>query len=347
MDTTRHEVLAKFRDLPVIDTHVHHSQPYSIPESLEFFKDIKQRRNYEAFAFMPYHLSGSKGRHPNASLESLYYKKQFPGSWAFCGLQHYCDERDTAEGYLEQVKHYRALGCDGVKMLEGKPDLHRTVGRGIDDPVYDKFYAYMEENGLPITMHICDPADNWDPDKVSDYAKKVGWFYGDPSYPARERIYIEVWNLMRKFPALKLNLAHFGFFGYIPQMAEEFLSAWKNTRLDLTPGGIMFAGFSANPEYWKDFFVRHQDRIVFGSDCYNMPEDTVNKGGPLGRWELVRSCLEFTEPFKWPTMEKELIPFGFDDTMLKKLYHDNAVAFFGGAPKELDEARIDWSPLGL
>lgn len=343
----RIEQLTKFRDLPVIDTHVHHSEPGSVREAVEIFREIRQCREYEAFAFMPYHLSGSEGAHPNASLESLYYKKQFPGSWAFCGLQHYCDERDTAEGYLAQVKHYRALGCDGVKMLEGKPDLYRIVGRGIDDPVYDKFYAYMEENGLPITMHIGDPADHWDADKVSDIAKKAGWFYGDPSFPARERLYIEVWNLMRKFPALKLNLAHFGFMSFIPQLAEEFLSAWKNTRLDLTPGESIFAGFSSDHTYWKDFFIRYQDRILFGTDAVNLHEDTVHKGAPLGRWELVRSFLEFSESFEWPYVGREVIPMGFDETILRKIYHDNAVAFFGGAPKELDEELIDWSPLML
>lgn len=341
MDAKRHPVTARFCELPVIDTHVHFSFPYSHEESLVFFRTILERRGYEAMAFMAYHQSGSGKRFPESSLEALYYKSQLPGCWAFAGLRH----PDTAEGYLAQAKEYRAMGFDGIKMLEGKPDLYRALGRGLDDPVYDRFYAYMEENGIPLTLHVGDPAEFWDAERVDPAARERGWFYGDPSFPAREKLYIEVWNVMRRFPALRLNLAHFGFFGHIPQLAEEFLGAWEHTRLDLTPGGIMFAGFSQAPAFWKDFFRRYRTRILFGTDGYNLPEDTENKLGCAGRWELVRSFLEFSEPFAWPGFDKPLVPFGFDEDMLRALYRDNAVAFFGGAPAEIDAERVDWARL--
>ncbi|MBE6929839.1 MAG: hypothetical protein E7463_06110 [Ruminococcaceae bacterium] len=344
MDTTRHEVLAKFRDLPVIEAHAHFTQPHGLKESVGIFEEIRQMRNYETFGFMAASMLGSGWTDPFANEKAAFYKKQFPGSFAFGTLIH----DDTASGYEEQAKRIMAMGLDGIKMLEGKPDLHRRIGRGVDDPIYDRYYAYLEENAIPITMHVGDPASFWDPELAPPVARERGWFYGDPSFPARERLYIEIWNLMEKFPDLHLTLAHFGFFGHIPQMAEEFLSRWKNTGLDLTPGGIMYAGFSSMPEFWKDFFVRHQDRIIFGTDCYNIPErEMTHQGGPSGRWELVRSFLEFTEPFEWDGFDKPLIPFGFDDDILLKLYNSNPRNFMGGTPRELDEERINWSVLEI
>ncbi|MBE6929216.1 MAG: hypothetical protein E7463_02955 [Ruminococcaceae bacterium] len=338
MEQNRLEALSKFYDLPVIDAHIHHSQPYSLKESLGFFREIMEKRNYAGMAFMAYTQDAADKFYPQCNLEALYYKKHLPGTWAFASLSH----NDTAEGYLAQAKTFMAQGFDGMKMLEGKPDLYRALGRSMDDPIYDRYYEYLEENQVPIVLHVADPASFWDPDKVSESAKARGWFYGHPSFPARERLYIEIWNIMRKFPKLRLTLAHFGFMGFVPQLAEEFLAAWENTGLDLTPGGEMFVGFSKNPAWWHDFFVRYQDRIVFGTDGYNMPENPEAKGGPTGRWELVRSCLEFTEPFDWPYFGR-LVPLGLDRDVMRKIYYDNNLAFLGSTPKAIDEERIDWA----
>jgi hypothetical protein len=35
---------------------------------------------------------------------------------------------------------------------------------------------------------------------------------------------------------------------------------------DITPGIEMYGSFSENPEKWREFFIKYQDRIIFGSD---------------------------------------------------------------------------------
>ena len=39
-------------------------------------------------------------------------------------------------------------------MLEGKLFFRKKLGRGIDDTMFWPFYAFAEEKGLPITMHL-------------------------------------------------------------------------------------------------------------------------------------------------------------------------------------------------
>lgn len=326
--------VSDFKELPVIDSHVHLSFPYPVRQSEEFYRIIAQQRHYDGMVFVAYTESASKGRDETANKKALYYKSRFPGSYASAGLLHLGGE--TAEDFLAQAKLYRAQGFDGMKMLEGKPDLYKHYGIRVDDPVYDRFYAYLEENAIPLTMHVADPASFWDADKVSDYAKKVGWFYGDGTYPTREELFSQVWNVMERFPALRLNLAHFGNMHDIPGKCEEFLTRWKNTCFDLTPGGSMFTSFSADPVYWKDFFIRFRTRILFGTDTYNLPEDHSNPGGPAGRWALVRSFLEGTSDYRWGTVEGELHPFGFGEDILRLLYRENALALFGASPRPVD-----------
>ena len=337
MRTVKVPNAADLRDLRVIDTHVHMSFRHTIGQSEEYYRTIMQGRRYDSMVFVAT-TESSKGRDPLSNVQALWFKRAFAGCRALASLVYRHDERDTAEEFLRQAKEARALGFEGMKMLEGKPNVYRNIGIPLDSPAYEKFFAYLEENGIPVTMHLGDPAEFWDADKVSEYAKKAGWFYGDPSYPTREKLYNEVWNILTRHPALKLNLAHFGFFGDRPELAEEYMGRWKNTCLDLTPGGCMFTFFSAKPDYWKDYFYRYSDRILFGTDTYNLPENHEAVGGPTGRWGLVRTFLEYKEPYEYGSPTGTLIPFGFEDEMLNKLYRENALSLFGNV-RAIDEER--------
>lgn len=332
-----------FRNIPVIDSHVHMSHPISLDLSVEYLNKIIEGRNYRSIVLAPYSIDGDHFTDKQAAIKSLYLKHRIPGIYAQATLNYNHDSGDTSDFFLSQVKEHYELGFDGEKLLEGKPDTYRQLGHGIDDPVYDGFYEFCEEKRFPITLHVADPPSFWDPDKVSEYAKKVGWFYADPSFPTREELYRQVWNVMNRFPALPLILAHFGFLSDLPDMSEEFLTRWKNTALDLTPGGWIFSCFSEKHDYWRDFFVRHSSRIVFGTDSYNTPEDYNSTGGCTGRWALVRSCLEFSEPFFWNDSLGTLLPLGLDDETLHDIYNRNSRRIFGEKPAAIDIERADFA----
>lgn len=70
---------------------------------------------------------------------------------------HNLNKNDTADYYFNEIKAYYDMGCDGVKILDGKPDSYRTIGRRLND----KFYAFCEEMQIPVTMHLGDPANFW------------------------------------------------------------------------------------------------------------------------------------------------------------------------------------------
>ncbi len=60
--------------------------------------------------------------------------------------------------------------------------------------------------------------------------------------------------------------AHFFFLSaQLPRLAELF-ERFPNMHVDLTPGIEMYHNFSRNPQATRDFFLRYQERILFGTD---------------------------------------------------------------------------------
>ncbi len=70
--------------------------------------------------------------------------------YAFSGIYHHYDERDTADGYLAQAKALWEMGFDGVKILDGKPKMRKYLGRRLCDPIFDPFYAFLEAHDSGI-----------------------------------------------------------------------------------------------------------------------------------------------------------------------------------------------------
>ena len=48
--------------------------------------------------------------------------------------------------------------------------------------------------------------------------------------------------------------------------AERVMEKYPNVCFDLTPGWEMYLGFSRDIDAWRDFFICHSDRILFGTD---------------------------------------------------------------------------------
>ena len=250
---------------------------------------------------------------------------------AFSSMFHNYDERDTAEGYLAQAKALWEMGFDGVKLFDGKPKMRKLLGRRLDDPIFDPFYAFLEEHDIPVTMHLGDPPEFWDINKISEYALKVGW-YCDETYPTLEEMREEVLSILDKFPRLRLTMAHFFFLSQDLEACADLFARYPTLCFDLTPGGEMFENFSKRPEEWRAFFIRYADRISLGTDTYNydlhenLPD--YSKNADLARTNLVRKCLEWREPFEHPWYGT-LIPFGLDTDTLTKIYRGNFIRRLG------------------
>ena len=336
-----------YNDIPVSDTHIHIVFPKHPDETVQILRNFDAHFEYDSIAMQCLTRgSGHRPCDPSNSLKGLYVREMLnrerPNfAYVYGNVFHHLDEKDTPESYLEQAKTLYALGVDGYKFLDGKPSLRRTLGRPLCDPIYDKMYAFIEEQGMPVKLHLADPAYFWGPkENLSEWAIKRGWWCGDGTYPTRDEFYEETYGILKKFPKLKLTLAHFGFMTY--DEAVAFLENWENTAFDLTPGAEWCKVVTENYEKWKLFFTKCADRIYFGTDTYNeissdADEETYEKSG--ARYNTVRKMLENdpSETFNTGGILGDFKPLGLERDILEKIYYKNMRSTYGN-PKPLNKS---------
>lgn len=209
-------------------------------------------------------------RNVSNNIMVAFYKLAHKNAFAHGGLIYpeYPAPEKMPEGmdFVTQYKELMEIGFDGIKMLEGKPSLHKLVGKDLSCDLYDSFFEELEKDGTHLLFHVNDPEEFWDESKVSQEIKDNGWFYGDGTYASNEEVYRQIYRVLEKHPNLCVNFAHFFFYSRYPEKLVELFEKYPNVGVDLTPGGEMYLGFDDNKEYYKDFFEKYSERIQIGTD---------------------------------------------------------------------------------
>ena len=325
----------------VFDAHVHHRFEMPIEEVIRIFKlefpTTKTER--QAFMSIPNDVSpqGEFYLDEMQNIRMLYLKHVFsPTAYAFAGLEHplnvaECDGDQLSKQYLCQVEEYASVGYDGMKMLEGYPSVRKAMKRPLCDNVYDRYYSFLEENHIPVTMHVANPEENWDIRNADEYAIKMGRVY-DNTYPTRLQLLDEVDGIMKKHPKLRLALAHFGFMSYDIEQAKRWLD-YENTVFDLTPGGEQLLKMGKEWDKWSKFFEEYQDRIIYGSDYYAFPQGEKWEENFQRRPKFLREFFETDTEHDYNGTPFRGVKL--DEDILQKIYWDNAMKWFG-EPKKID-----------
>ena len=139
----------------------------------------------------------------------------------------------TARLLFEDYKFY------GIK-------LHPFVsGESLDDEAYFPAYEIMQSMGKVL---VCHPGS--------------GPVY--TQFNGADRVE----NILKKFPRLKIIIAHCGAFEYgdYPKLAREYENVYFDTAMNCVHTQVF-----ENNCPGKNFFIEFQDRIVYGSDFPNIP----------------------------------------------------------------------------
>ena len=218
----------------------------------------------------------------------------------------------------DQVKYLLDMGCDGIKLMWA-PGLRKEHGHGINDARYDKMFDYLEENSIPMVIHVADPEDFWVPRELNETEIERGWGYFLGGFCSKEQLYEETFERLDRNPNLNVSFAHFFFLSNFMDEAERVFNKYPNVRFDVTPGWEMFLGFSKDIDAWQAFFTKYGDRILFGTDC----SSTKNINPQI--YELVKGALAHSkDEFIMPAYRKLPIKgLDLDDEVLKKICCDN------------------------
>ncbi len=313
----------------LFESHAHHIYEVPLQKAVEIFKTECEKIGAEKIAFLsiPHHAKEGGGWDFDAlqNLKTLYLKHAFEGrGYAFAHLEHpfgVFDSDILADHFLKQAEVFARVGFDGVKMLEGYPSLRKEMRIPLCDRAYDKFYSFMEENAIPIVMHIANPENFWDASSVPQEAIALGRFCDD-TYPTKNQLQEEVEAVLKKHPKLRFTLAHFGFLSYDIDRAKWWLDEYEYTAFDTTPGDEQYLEMLKNWDAWSRFFEAYQDRIIYGSDFYPFQNR---------RPQFVRQFFETEGDFTF--LGKSFRGVAMNGDILQKIYFDNMQKRVGESKK--------------
>jgi len=275
--------------------------------------------------------------------QALYMKARHPGRfYVFAGLNHAArltDGEVAAPSLADQADSFAAMGCDGIKMIEGKPTSRQKMDVPVTDAYFAEYWARMEELGLPIIWHVNDPEEFWDPDRIPGWAKERNWGYG-PDDVQKEELYEEVDEVLARHPGLKIIFAHFYFLSADLPRAAWFLDEHPNVHFDLAPGIEMLYNISRHPAAGREFFTHYADRIVFGTDLSSgmAIEQSRIRAGIVFRW------LETDDTFRVPEEADFLLGppedgvirgMSLSEDVLARIYGGNFARLAGPQPMAL------------
>jgi predicted TIM-barrel fold metal-dependent hydrolase len=138
----------------------------------------------------------------------------------------------------------------------------------VDDPKLDPIWEACAKHKRPVVIHVSDPAAFFTPlDRFNERWHELNahpeWlFYGD-QFPKRKEILDQLHRVIARHPKTIFVNTHFG------NNAEDLAAVAE--KLDLYPN--MYVDFDARiselgrqPYTARRFFLKYQDRILFGTD---------------------------------------------------------------------------------
>ncbi|MBR2943672.1 MAG: amidohydrolase family protein [Clostridia bacterium] len=322
-----------------IDGHIHIHKWYDENNSIDFTHGLEEYRRecglkYITLAPLPSGNAIPVSRDVSNNIICAFYKILNKDTFSYGGYIYpsYPVKKEDMVG-MELKTQYGELmeiGFDGIKMLEGKPNLYKRIGAPLDGELFDEAFEEMEKNGTYILMHARDPHCFWTEPTEERIAKK--WYYGDGTYPTFEELLIQVENVLNKYPRLKLCLAHFFFMSETPEKLAKMLEKYPNLMVDITPGGEMYIDFDKRPEYFKGFFTKYSDRIIFGTDM-DFPVHLE-----AGKWLCDREYRFLATNETLPSFDDHhLTGIEIPRKDLQKIFSDNLLKIFGGKPREINK----------
>ena len=314
--------MGKYLDIPFptvenpFDGHIHIHRWRDEKTKESYIHGLEEYRRvcglkYIALASLPSGNPIPAPRDVSNNIMCAFYKLANKDTYAYGGFiypSYPANEREMAEGNMSlttQLDELNEIGFDGVKMLEGKPNLYERVGKALDSDFFDSAFEKMEREGTYILMHTADPERFWK-DGTEEEIKK-GWFYGDSTrFPTYESLNKQIDNILEKHPQLNLCLAHFFFSSENPERVKGMLEKYKN--FNMLHGECVALGCVAAA------YISYQKNMLSMEEYYEIRDMFVPFNLPISIEDMdIETVLSYTKSDK--KMENNQIKF----VLLKKI----------------------------
>jgi predicted TIM-barrel fold metal-dependent hydrolase len=251
---------------PAIDAHFHLE---SLPP------DITAERLVAAMDAAGIAKVAHMGSLPN-NLEAYVrkFKDPFPDRFIMFARPDFPAALRRDDGVQRQVEWIEVAARLGARGLKIQKSLGTSVkdasGRlvGVDDPRFDPIWEKAGELGLPVLIHTSDPTAFFiRPDehneRLEEMLERPDWVNYGKDEPSKEELIAQRNRLVARHPGTNFIGAHMGSSEDDLSQVAELLDRYPNYYVDMA--SVVHA-LGRQPVTARAFFIRYQDRILFGTD---------------------------------------------------------------------------------
>jgi predicted TIM-barrel fold metal-dependent hydrolase len=237
-----------------------------------------------------------------------------PGFGARAAAQLEADVNAGARG----LKVFKSLG------LTVRDAAGRLVA--VDDPRLDPIWAAAGALGIPVAIHTADPDAFFLPvDRTNERYEELqahpDWSFARPGLPSKPELLAARNRVIERHPRTTFVALHVA--NHPEDLAEvaSWLDRYPNMHVEI---GARLNELGRQPYTARAFFLRHADRILFGTD--STPRETTYRT----YFRFLETLDEYFEYYTSPTQGRwKIYGIGLPDDVLEKVYGSNARRLLG------------------
>jgi uncharacterized protein len=308
---------------PFIDVHNHQSEVETPAQADE----LVQAMDGLNMAVMV-NLSGGSGETFQKRLASL--AGGHPGRFVqFANVDfRTISEPGFAESAARQLAQDVKDGARGLKVFKNLGMFVKDAGgRRVptDDPRLDPIWAGCAELGIPVLIHVGEPAAFWQPwDRFNERWLELKQFPNrrrdSPEFASFEQTIGELHNVIRRHPKTIFINAHLGWLGHDLARLGRLLDEMPNMYTEI---GAVLHELGRQPRSARNFLIRYQDRVLFGKDIWEPAEYHAY-------FRTLETADEYFPYYRKRHAFWRLYGLDLPDEVLKKLYYKNALRIIPG-----------------
>jgi predicted TIM-barrel fold metal-dependent hydrolase len=247
---------------------------------------------------------------------------------------------DYAKYQADQIEDAHHAGAKGLKILKTLGLYLREAGSHklirIDDPRFDPMWETAGSLNMPVAIHSSDPRAFFLPvDRFNERWEELhahpDWSFYGKDFPSDRELQEARRAVMRRHPRTQfvcLHVAEAEDLAYVSECMDQH----PNMHVDIA---ARIGELGRQPRAARRFFDRYQDRIVFGTDASGGTETPQQTFGDA-LYEIYYRFLETEDeyfdyaPSPTPPQGRwRIYGVGLPETVLRKIYQDNAARLLG------------------
>lgn len=196
----------------------------------------------------------------------------------------------------------------------------------IDDPRLDPVFQALEDNDVPLLIHVADP-DTYFALQYKDSKK----------YGTKEENLLQLEAVLSRYSKITFQIPHFGAQPEVHRLKNlaRWLDTFPNVVLDTASSRWMARELSRDVKKVRAFMLKYSDRVLFGTDISSSDKTYDYYSGRYNAQRILWETDNRDVPLPFPDADTKdsggtyINGLDLSLSVLRKLYWENAIRIYG------------------